>query len=222
MIDRVKATRIILLAVVMGAAVGIRAKVEAAPPEPTVRIEPARLDVLPNEDFELRLMINDVEDLAGFEFRMAYDPSVMEVTDATTGDLVGTTDRLVIPVEPQIGEEGSVAFGALSVGQEPGANGSGLLATVACRALEAGETSLRLEKVEVFNTTPELLSVRVEDGQVTVKDTDAREAEPSDGSPRATPWGWIAAAVVVVAVSGGAAFTLLRGKRRKTSNADSS
>lgn len=205
----------VLLTLLISAAMTAATGVAAAPPEPTVRIEPAQLQVAPGEEFELQLMIDGVEDLAGFEFNMGYDPAVIEVTDAGLGDFLEGTERLVIPVDPQISEEeGSVAFGALSVGQEAGVNGSGLLARITCRSLAEGRSDLILQKAEVFNSTPELLSIQREGGEVTVSGSSGEAAQSSVPSSGTTPWGWIGGTAAVVAVAAAAAFTLLRKRRR--------
>ena len=212
MIRKAKRANVIFLAILISAALSV-STAEAAPSDPTVRVEPARLDVGAGEPFEVQVMIDDVEDLGGYELRIAYDPSVIELTDAAQGDFLGSTGRMAVPVGPQIDEEeGTAALGALSLGQEAGVNGSGLLVTLSGTALKDGSSPLRLEKVEVFNTAPEALSVTAEDGEVRVGGSNPPPSQPPDAPARTTPWAWILAGTLLVGVAAALAFALLRRK----------
>ena len=209
----------ILIAAAMGAPIA-----DAAPSNLTVSVEPTELDLRPGDDFEVRLMIDGVEDLSAFEATIGYDPSVIELTDAAKGDFLASTGRMTFAVGPQIdAEEGTIALGALSVGQEAGPNGSGVLATVSGTALTEGSSALQLQKVQVFNTATEALSVVSGDGEVTVNGGDAAASQSPDASARTAPWVWIAAgALLVVLAAAAVAFALLRRKPQGGSQIDAS
>lgn len=206
--------RHIILVTLLGVATMALPTANAAPPEPTVWVEPAQVDVRPDESFEVQVMIDDVEDLAGFEITIAYDPSVIELTEAARGDFLGSTGRMTVPVGPQIDEEqGTVALGALSLGQGAGPNGSGILATINGKALKDGNTALRVEKLELFNTAPELLSVTAQDGEVRVGGSNPEPSQPLDAPARTTPWAWIVGGGLLALVGAAAgAFALRRRK----------
>jgi len=202
---------ILLVMVLVAAAVGVPT-VGATPEAPTVRFEPAELEVLPGETFEVRVMIDDVEDLSAFEVRMAYDPAVIELEDTERGEFLGSTGRVALSLGPDISvDEGTVAFGALAMGEEAGPDGSGLLATISGRALQEGSSPLKLQQVDVFNTRLELVSVRMEDGQITVSAGDAGTPASPGAFAGLGLWGWIAVgALVVVLVAAGVVFAIRR------------
>jgi hypothetical protein len=172
-------------------------QVGAAPPDPKLKVEPADLEVRPNEGFQLKVMIEDVESLGGFQVELAYDPSVMEVQDAALGDFVTSTGRSEVPVGPNVNnEEGTVALGAATFGDAPGADGSGVLAIINCRALGEGNSALTLQNVQVLDVGAGQEPVQTENGRVVVT---AATAQQGAGAP-STRWGLIGAAALLALV----------------------
>jgi hypothetical protein len=207
--------KIIFLTILLAVAIGVP-NAAAAPSDPTVRVEPARLDVRPGEDFEVQVMIDDVEDLGGFELNIAYDPSVIELKDAAVGDFLGSTGAMVVPLGPQVSEEeGTLAFGAAGFSEGAGPAGSGVLVTISGAALrEGGSSALRLEKVSLLTAASEALSAQTEDGEIVVQGP----AAPSG----TTPWTWIrAGGLLVVVAAAVVAFAVLRGRPQEESEIDS-
>ncbi len=196
-------TFIIFLAALLVAVIAVPT-VGAAQPGPTLKVEPAQLEVAPNQRFQVQVTIADVENLGGFQVRLAYDPSVLEVKDAAVEEFLTSTGRTEIPVGPQVDNDGgTVVLGAATFGDAAGPNGSGVLATITCKALGEGSSELTLEDVQVMDTAAGSLSMQMEGGRVVVAST----AGQSGGSGSTVGWGWIVGAAVL-AVAGAAVLAV--------------
>jgi hypothetical protein len=243
-VRRQQRATIVFLSVLIIAALGVL-EVGAAQPGPRLWVEPAQLEVDPNENFSLQVMIEGIEDLGGFQIELAYDPSVVEVKQAAVDDFLTSTGRNKIPVGPNIDSEaGTVVLGAATFGDAAGAEGSGVLATISCTALGDGTSALSLQNVQVLDTAAGALSVEVEGGQVVVGDAEAGAVEsatsaatsaepspsptsgtaPSEDSVEPTPTGSADApartvrwawVVAAVVVAGLGGAALLIGARRQ-------
>ena len=134
----------------------------------TVRIEPVESVVGVGETFTVSVMIDQADDLGGFEFTLLFVPTTVTVDSVTVGDLPGSTGREDISIGPTSDNQaGRVSFGAVTVPPDvPGASGTGVLATVTLTAQGFGESPLDLQDVMVLNTHAELETSLVEDGVV--------------------------------------------------------
>jgi hypothetical protein len=138
------------------------------------------VEVRPNEEFVIQVLIDGIDDLGGFQFELAHDPSVSEVTDVVLGDFLGSSGRSVVPLGPEVSdEEGIVALGAVTFGEQEGPGGSGLLATITCRARAAGSSVLTLQDVRVLDTAATVRSVEIEDGQIIAEEAGVSTATPA-------------------------------------------
>ena len=134
---------------------------------PTVRIEPAQSLVDVGETFTITVMIDNADDLGGFEFDLLFTPTVVTVDSVTLGDFLGSTGRTVIPVGPDVDNQaGSASFGAASIGSAPGPDGTGVLATITLTSQGVGISPLDLDNVVVLDTQANTQTTAVEDGTV--------------------------------------------------------
>ncbi len=160
-------------------------EVDTLAPDTRLRIEPADLVVGLNETFAVQVVIEEANNLAAFQFDLAYDSSVLQVTEAAPGAFLESTGNSVVAVGPEVNDaEGRVTFGAVSFGGEPGPSGTGILATITCVAQGEGSTTLELQGVQILNTAASVQRVAVEDGRVVVRATAA--AMPI-ATPMSTP-----------------------------------
>ena len=99
------------------------------------------------------VQIQDVSDLAAFQFDVTYDPAVVHVDDVTLGAFLGSGGRNTAALGPDIDNgTGRVAFGGFSYGTGSGAEGSGTLATITFSPQATGTTSLTLTNVQLRDT----------------------------------------------------------------------
>jgi hypothetical protein len=135
-----------------------------------VRIEPAELVVGAGQIFTVSVMIDQADDLGGFEFTLLFAPTMVRVDSVAVGDFVGSTGREVIPaVGPTIDNQaGKASLGVVTVGSAPGPSGTGVLATVTLTAQGRGESPLDLQDVLVVDTHAQNQTITVEEGVVRV------------------------------------------------------
>jgi hypothetical protein len=142
----------------------------AARQSPTVRIDPASVVVGAGRAFAVSVMIDQAEDLGGFEFTLLFATTAVTVDDVAVGDFLGSTGREVIPVGPTIDNQtGMASFAVATVPPgTPGPSGTGVLATVTLTAQSRGESSLDLQNVVVLDTSADRQTPTIEDGVVRV------------------------------------------------------
>ena len=151
--------------------------------DPTVRIDPPQSTVTVGENFAVSVMIDGASNLGAFQFDLLYVPAIVTVDAVTLGDFLDSTERSVSSVGPNIDNEaGRVTFGAWSLGQQPGPDGTGELATISFTAQGVGDSLLDLREVLVLNTAGGDQGGSAEDGTVVVG-----EAPTSTPTPTHTP-----------------------------------
>ena len=145
------------------------AEVNLARQDPTVRIDPAESAVGAGQTFPVSVMIDEADDLGGFEFTLLFVATTVTVDSVTVGDFPGSTGRESIPAVNIIDNQaGTVSWGVVTVGSVPGASGTGVLAIVTLTAQGSGESFLNLQDVTVLDTNAQRQTTTVEDGVVRV------------------------------------------------------
>ncbi|MEA3346108.1 MAG: cohesin domain-containing protein [Chloroflexota bacterium] len=102
--------------------------------------------------FTTNVVISDVVDLAGFEFDVVYDPTVVRIVDMILGDFLESTGREVDSLSEGIDSRWS--FRAWSGNDHPAPEGSGVLATTFLSPIAIGEMDLAFENAQLANTEP--------------------------------------------------------------------
>ncbi len=156
-------------------------EVGAMAPGIRVRIEPADSVMGLNETFVVQVMIEEANNLGAFQFNLVYDPSILQVTEATLGAFLESTGNSAVAIGPEVDNaEGRVTFGAISFGSAAGPSGTGVLATITCTAQGEGSTALELREVQVLDTAASIQWATVEDGQVVVRSAEAPTPTATD------------------------------------------
>jgi hypothetical protein len=209
---------LLALAGLGGAAVaqGDRALMSVEPPT-TSADEPMKQG---GEDFQVDIVVDNVTNLAAFQFSLEYDPSIIEYKDVKEGPFLGSTGREVHPLDPRIEQDGMerlrfscVTLGPpVSVSGVAGPDGSGVLATITFSPVGGGETPLEL-------TEGVLVAAEIdEQGRPVEIDTAVESASlevtsPGDGF-NWTLWGTVIGLVAAVVVVGAVVVVVrLRGAR---------
>ena len=142
----------------------------AAPQNPIVRVDPAESEVRAGDTFTVTVMTDDASDLGGFEFDLFFITTTVTVDSVVVGDFPGRTERIVVPVVPDIDNQaGWGSFATATAGDVPGSDGTGVLAIITLTAQEPGESPLNLQDVQVLDTRVELKTPIVENGMVRVR-----------------------------------------------------
>ena len=139
----------------------------------TMRINPAALEVTAGEIFSVTVEIDNVTNLAAFQFDLSYTANVVQpgtdpVSDCVRlGPFLGSTGRNVYKIGPVV-SEGLIEYAAWSSGSAAGPNGSGTLATITLKAGNSGTTPLGLREAIITDPVGTELDVNVQGGEVTV------------------------------------------------------
>ena len=108
------------------------------------------------DSFTFDVRADNVSDLAGWQFDIVFDPSILEAIDASEGDFLkldgGTTFFQSGHIDNAAGKIAGLIAGRISEG---GASGSGSLLQVEFKAKSEGETELALESFEFGSITGE-------------------------------------------------------------------
>ncbi len=130
----------------------------------TVKIAPEKIELPETEKFEINVTAEEVSDLGGFQFSINYDPAVVAVESVIQGAFLKNTGRTVMFLDPVIDNAvGKLSYGAFSFGNNPGPNGSGILATVKFTVLDPNCSTLTLDDLEITNTDGSFQSVNTAD-----------------------------------------------------------
>ena len=136
---------------------------------PIVEVLPSAQSVMPGDLFTVTINVLNVADLGSFNFDLRFDPAVVAAQGAELGAFLGSTGRDVTPLGPTIDNQtGVLTYGAFSVGDAPGPNGSGRLAQVTLQAVGEGESLLTLSNVQLLDTDGQPLPSKSRDGRVSV------------------------------------------------------
>ena len=122
------------------------------------------------DTFTLALNVADVHDLAGWQFDIAFDPTVLEVLEVSEGDFLktdnGTTFFQKGSINNTTGKITKLSSARLS---EDGVNGTGTLLSVAFTAKTPGQAHLKLENFQLAAITGAAIPVGLPEIFITVE-----------------------------------------------------
>ena len=130
----------------------------AATPNPAQVGSPVALDVL----------IAGVADLFGYQFSLAFNPAVFQVTGAIEGAFLPTAGATLFDGGTVNNTLGTVtlAFGSLT-GPVAGANGGGVLARINFSVARAGSSSLTFSDVILLDSNLATITAQATNGMLT-------------------------------------------------------
>ena len=119
----------------------------------TVYVEPrsiVNISMVPSSVFSMNISILDVAELEQFSFKLSFDPSILNATNVSLGDMFPEASTLIEP--PWINNtEGYVNFGATLPEGEPPKSGNGTLAQIYFNVTGLGTTLLELSEIQVID-----------------------------------------------------------------------
>ena len=136
-----------------------------------LRVDPAYVEAYPGDTFEVKVNIEDVADMGGFEFKLLWNATILEcigvnITLPPTWNITeGTAFMAKNETDNELGQYW------ISVVYLPPAEpftGSQTLVTLTFKAWEPGTTLLELEDVTIGNPIGNPISVNEEEGIVTI------------------------------------------------------
>jgi len=136
------------------------------PPSPAImQVDPEELidpTLVPSTSFSVDVDIVNGTDVYAFEFRLNYDPSIVEAMTILEGSYlssVGSTTVLATEINPA-----GFARIAVTLNAPPGANGDGTLATITFHVLGMGASLLTLTNANLTSSTGNPLPFSTENG----------------------------------------------------------
>jgi hypothetical protein len=110
-----------------------------------VSIAPSAVTAAPNQLFNVNVAIANVTDLYAWQIKLYYQSTVLNCTDVVEGPFLksGGSTVWVIDNDPSYNStRGMILFGASLIGQIPGVNGNGTLATISFQTMALGNATL--------------------------------------------------------------------------------
>ena len=148
--------------------------------DPILSINPTPRTVNQGDTFSFDIFIQDAIDLYGFQFDLAFNPTLFSAISVTEGsflDAAGTGLFLPGDIDNLLGTVSFVANSLL--GPVPGVTGNGVLATMNFMALAAGTSPFSFANVLLLDSTLAESLYTTQSGSVTANGTTARVPEPS-------------------------------------------
>jgi len=118
-----------------------------------VCVDPPVVSASSGENFTVDIKVADVKNLYTYQFRLSWEPSLLDVTDVTEGPFLNAEETYRTSFTPRIyntpdplGVSGYVYVACTLLGEPAtaAASGNGTLATIEFLAKEEGNTSLHL------------------------------------------------------------------------------
>jgi hypothetical protein len=138
----------------------------------TVFVDPPTSMVTGGQTFFIDIKISDVGDLYGWEFKLGWNPDLLNVVNVIEGNFL-KQGGLTFFWPIMNNTEGYILVDCTLLGDVPGVSGSGTLATVAFYAENQGESILDLYNTILINSQEQTINPHTaNDGTVTVEASD--------------------------------------------------
>ena len=152
---------LMLLVALLGSAAGVGAQT------PTTLHFPQPLYwITPGSTLTLDVLVDDADDLGGWEAVLSFDASRIALVGASEGAFLGTSGRTTEFMSMEDASfPGLVAIGGYSHDTASGVNGSGVLAHIQVQALATGETTLSLNDLRLARPDGEIVNPQLVEGE---------------------------------------------------------
>ena len=136
-------------------------------PATTIFVNPPTSTVAYGKNFVINIEISDVSDLYGWEFKLRWNSTLLDALTVTEGNFLKQGGSTFF--WPKINNtEGYILVDCTLLGNVPGINGSGTLATVKFYVEGAGESILDLYDTILINSQELSIIHLANDGTVTI------------------------------------------------------
>ena len=143
---------------------------------PDPQAPPTRLTLLPTraafargEVVAVKVNLSDALGVTSVPFHLKFDPARLEYLGARTGSAFnGTSLQPILMVAENPDRPGDVAFGLVLAGASSAYSGSGDLAILEFRALQAGASDLLIEEASIRGPISEPLAAEIESARLHV------------------------------------------------------
>jgi general secretion pathway protein D len=119
----------------------------------------------------VQVIVTNASDIGSYEFKIAYDPTVLTFNDAVDAGFLGSSGRTVQCPAP-VTDTGTVLFGCVTIGSSPpGPDAPGVLATLTFTAVAnvPHSSALQFTKSTLSDPLADAIAVSATDGSVTIQ-----------------------------------------------------
>lgn len=128
---------------------------------PKIFLVSDKTDISVNETLEVRVEVENVENVYGVAFDLLFDSEALELTSSRAGEFLKPAQQRFL-ANFQSDDANRLVVGASRVGDVNGASGKGVVAYFELKAKRAGSYQIALDKVAIKD--PKLSSIKVEVG----------------------------------------------------------
>lgn len=157
------------ITITMSSDKNITAHFKELPSPVTVRVIPQKDPITVGETTAVNVLIESASNLGGFEFRLFYNPSIIEINigDVQMGSFL-PADKFY-SLGPNI-KDSKLVYGASLLGDVSGQTGSGSLARITIKGVGIGTTALDLQNVLIIDASSDMNQpiVNIIDSSITV------------------------------------------------------
>ncbi len=129
----------------------------------TIYVDPPTITAEVSQKFLINISISDVTDLYGWEFKLRWNPALLEALNITEGSFLKSYSDTFFAININ-NTEGTLKAVCTLMGSIPGVNGSGTLATVEFEIENEGECILNLFDTKLVNSAVQSIEHTVIDG----------------------------------------------------------
>jgi len=153
----------------------------------TVYVYPSSTTVTLSQTFFVDIRISAVSDLYGWEFKLKWDPNLLDVVDVTEGPFLkqGGSTFFTRTINNTIGY---ILVDCTLLGSVPGVSGNGTLASVKFYAEKEGSSVLDLYDTKLVNSQELPISHTANDGSVTISKSVGGIIVPLSKLELLAPW----------------------------------
>lgn len=162
----------------------------------TLALNPAEQVVAVGETFTVEVDATGLENIGGFEFTLSYDATKVSFNEASLNTTF-LTGRTFIATGPN-DDNGSVTYGAFSLGTDPGPTGDGMLATFTFTVDAEGESNIEFTSSQVTDISGGAQEIESSTGAiVNPSDPTAIQLTQISSQGETLPWAMILGSLIV-------------------------
>lgn len=166
----------------------------------TVYVYPSTKAVTVGQSFNIDIRVSNVLDLYGWEFKLGWDPNLLNVVEVTEGPFLNQSGNTFFTKKIN-NTAGYLLVDCTLLGDVRGVNGSGTLAYVKFRAEKEGSCNLVLYDTKLVNSSEEPIDHTAKDGSVTVSESVGGVIVPVSKLELLAPWIGLTSTIIFAAIT---------------------
>jgi hypothetical protein len=156
-------------------------------PLTTIYVDPRTSTVIVAQVFTINIKISEVTDLYGWELKLKWNPMLLDALDVTEGNFLKNEGNTYF-IKQINNTNGYLLAACTLIGDRPGVNGSGTLASVSFHTETEGTSALDLYDTKLGNSLEEPISHTVINGSVTISQSVGGVNLPVNKLTLLIPW----------------------------------